>query len=741
MISLKTSFSWKWSSGSLQENGGQRPVGRERIKMAEHYVGLGLGRSEGMDKASGRALYAGDYREEGMLELALVRSPVSHGILEELDFSALPKDVLVFTAKDLAVNVVEDVIEDQPVLADRHVRFKGEPVAIVAADTRERAREAAALAKVVCRPLTVVRDVADAADPEFPALHEKGNLLVDFENEKGSVEQGFADSALILEQDFETPVQDHGYMEPEACFARIDGEGRLLAYTSTQNVFHDHRMIRRALGLAPDQVRVKAATVGGGFGGKDGNTAQIFAAAVAWLTKRPAKLVFDRRESLETSYKRHGVRMHVKMGFSRDGRILAFDGTGDLDTGAYAGLGPAVLGLFTEHFAGPYEIPNVHIKSRLWYTNKPAAHAMRGFGAPQGAFATETLISRAAEKLGLDPIEIRLENALETGKYGALGQKMEHCVDFKGALELIRTSDLWKSRETNRDPYVGYGIAGGHLSCGLGKNIPDTASVVVEETKPGYYRIRVGFVDIGQGSRTALKAMAADALETDLDHIEMIMSDTAETLDCGSAAGSRSTFIAGNALLAAVKEFRRKRAEEGGAAPLAATGHASFPESAKAFSTPGFPHAMYTFIAQAVKLRLDPVTGNVILLDVAAATEAGRIINPLSMAGQIQGGVAMSVGYALGENCVFEDGRLLNADFSTYLMPTSLDVPHIASYHVDAYEQAGPMGVKGAAEVSTVSIAPAIGGAIEQISGARLNSLPFDIDKILQAMEKKEEKQ
>lgn len=740
--------------------------------MAEHYVGLGLGRSEGMDKASGRAMYAGDYREEGMLELALVRSPVSHGILEELDFSELPKDVLVFTAKDLAVNVVEDVIEDQPVLADRHVRFKGEPVAIVAADTRARAREAAALAKVVCRPLTVVRDVADAADPEFPALHEKGNLLVDFENEKGSVEQGFADSALILEQDFETPVQDHGYMEPEACFARIDGEGRLLAYTSTQNVFHDHRMICRALGLSGDQVRVKAATVGGGFGGKDGNTAQIFAAAVAWLTKRPAKLVFDRRESLETSYKRHGVRMHVKMGFSRDGRILAFDGTGDLDTGAYAGLGPAVLGLFTEHFAGPYEIPNVHIKSRLWYTNKPAAHAMRGFGAPQGAFATETLISRAAGKLGLDPIEIRLENALETGKYGALGQKMEHCVDFKGALELIRTSDLWKSRETNRDPYVGYGIAGGHLSCGLGKNIPDTASVTVEEAEPGYYRIRVGFVDIGQGSRTALEAMAADALETDLNHIELIMSDTAETLDCGSTAGSRSTFIAGNALLAAVREFRRNRAEEGGAAgqaapeaaadreasetapawespgfgagqaPLAsATGHASFPESSKAFATAGFPHAMYTFIAQAVKLRLDPVTGNVILLDVAAATEAGRIINPLSMAGQIQGGVAMSVGYALGENCVFEDGRLLNADFSTYLMPTSLDVPHIASYHVDAYEQAGPMGVKGAAEVSTVSIAPAIGGAIEQISGARLNSLPFDIDKILQAMEKKEEKQ
>lgn len=709
------------------------------MEMAENYVGRSLGRSEGMDKATGRAMYAGDYREEGMLELALVRSPVSHGIVERLDFSALPEDVLVFTAGDLAANVVEDVIEDQPALADKRVRFKGEPVAIVAADTRQKARAAAALAGVVCRELPVVRDTADAANPQFPALHEQGNLLVDFENEKGSAAGGFEASDLILEQDFETPVQDHGYMEPEACFARIDGQGRLEAYTSTQNVFHDHRMICRALGLSGDQVRVKAATVGGGFGGKDGNTAQIFAAAVAWLTKRPARLVFDRRESLETSYKRHGVRMHVKMGFSRDGRILAFDGTGDLDTGAYAGLGPAVLGLFTEHFAGPYEIPNVHIKTRLWYTNKPVAHAMRGFGAPQGAFATETLINRAAVKLGLDPIEIRLKNALETGKYGALGQKMEHCVDFKGALELIRGSDLWKSREENLDPCVGYGIAGGHLSCGLGKNIPDTASVVVEEPQAGSFRIRVGFVDIGQGSRTALRAMAADALGTDPDHIELIMSDTDRTLDCGSTAGSRSTFIAGNALLAAIQEFKGRR--ERGEAAQAVTGQAAFPESSKSFATAGFPHAMYTFIAQAVKLRIDPVTGNVVLLDVAAATEAGRIINPLSMAGQIQGGVAMSIGFALGENCIFQDGQLRNADFSTYLMPTSADVPHIASYHVDAYEAAGPMGVKGAAEVSTVSIAPAIGGAIEQVSGAALNRLPFDIDKILQAMEKKEEKQ
>lgn len=714
--------------------------------MTQRYVGTGMGRREGMDKATGRAMYAGDFHEEGMLELALVRSKVCHGRIKKLDLSGLPEDVLTFTAKDLAENVVEDVIEDMPVLAETCVRFLGEPLAIVAAATREKARQAAASAKVDYELLPVVRDVVDAADPGYPALHEGGNLLVHFENEEGNVEKGFEESELILEEDFETPVQDHGYMEPEACFATIE-DGRLLVYTSTQNVFHDKRMICRALGLTPDQVHVKAAAVGGGFGGKDGHLCQIYASAVAWLTGRPARIVFDREESLAASFKRHAVKMHVKMGFGKDGRILAFDGRGDLDTGAYAGLGPAVLGLFTEHFAGPYEIPNVRLKSRLFYTNKPAAHAMRGFGAPQGAFATETLISRAADELGLDPIDIRMKNALEYGSIGALGQKMEHCVDFKGTLELIRQSDLWKSRETNTDPYVGYGIAGGHLSCGLGKNIGDTAEVRIKETEEGGYTICIGMVDIGQGSATALAAMAADALETDMEHIHLVMADTDETLDCGSTAGSRSTFIAGNALLDAVRKLKERKKARGSGQDREGsqgqedwvTGQAAFPESGKEFSTPGFPHAMYTFIAQAVKLRIDPVTGNIQLLDIAAATEAGRIINPLSMAGQIQGGVVMSVGYALGENCQFKEGRLLNNSFSTYLMPTAADVPHIASYHVEAREESGPMGVKGAAEVSTVSIAPAINAAVYQVSGAKLNSLPLDINKILLSMENKEE--
>ena len=700
------------------------------------YVGEKRGRLEGMDKATGRALYAGDYRMENMLELALVRSEISHGSVHTLDVSALPEDVLVFTGKDFAENVVADIFCDTPVLAYDRIRFRGEPIAIIAADTREKAKEAAKLVKVEYECLPIVRNTEDAKNPALPVLHGDSNLLADFFHEKGDVEKAFEESYLIVEDDFETPAQDHGYMEPDACFAYMEDD-RLMVYTSSQNVFADRLMICRALGLAPEQVRVRAAFVGGGFGGKDGHTCQIYPSLVSWLTKRPAKVVFDREEVLACTYKRHGIKTHVKMGFSKEGKILAFDGSAILDTGAYAGYGASVHGLFTEHFPGPYEIPNVRLKTETYYTNKPIAHAMRGFGAPQGAFATESIISRAVAQLGLDPIGMRLDNALVQGSVGALGQPMDHCVGLREALKLVQESDLWKERESNTDPYVGYGVAGGFLSCGLGQKIPDNAKVSVREREDGGFDIGCGLVDIGQGSTTALAAMAADLLETDIENIHMIMADTDKTEDCGCTAASRSVFIAGNALMAAVKQY--KKMKEAGLSSDIAMGEAAFPESSKDLGRIGFPHAMYTFVAQAVKLRVDPITGSVSLLDIAAATECGKVINPLGLAGQIQGGIGMSIGFCLGEDCTWKDGQLIHKNFATYLMPTALDVPNIASYHVDAYEASGPMGVKGAAEVSTVSIAPAINEAVRQASGAILTKLPLSPEEILKALEAREE--
>ena len=699
-----------------------------------NYVGKRLGRVDGWEKVTGAARYAGDYSMPGMLELAIFRSSEPHAMITNLDTSKVPDDVYVFTAADLSENIIDDIVDDQPVLASERVRFFGEPIAVVAATTRKTALQAARCITISYQKLPIIENPRKALSPDAERLFDQGNLLSDFHHTKGDPDNSFATCDLILEDDFHLPVQDHGYLEPDAAFAYLDGE-ILRMMTSSQNVFHDRRMIARALGLSLDKVQVQAATVGGGFGGKDGHMNQIFAALVTMKTGKPAKIVFDRTEVLIGTYKRHAAELHVKLGFMRDGSIKAFEGKAWLDTGAYAGLGPAVMGLFSEHFGGPYQIPNVKLDVYLAYTNKPPAHAMRGFGAPQGAFATETLISRAARELGLDPLEIRWKNALTEGSVGTLGQKMEHVVGLREALTAVENSALWQESKHNQDPIIGYGIAAGYLSCGLGKGIPDSAKVEITESGKDHYLVRIGLVDIGQGSKTALTAIAADALDCQIENVTLIMADTKETYDCGSTAGSRSIFIAGNAIIAAVKEFRRQK--EAKAAKPSAIGSAIFPESSFSLPNPGFPHAMYTFIAQAVKLRIDPVSGQIRLLDIFAATEAGRVINPLSMDGQIQGGIVMSLGYALVEDMKYKAGNPQHQSLTNYIMPTAMDVPQIRNISVDSFEKSGPMGAKGAAEVATVVIAPAVNAAVESISGATLNALPLDNESILSDLKNK----
>lgn len=692
-------------------------------------IGGKIGRIDGPDKVSGKAKYAGDYSLPGMLHLAIVRSTEPHALITGLDFSELPSDVLYFSAKDLGNNIIEDVIEDQPVLALEKVRFYGEPIAIIAADSHQKAVSFSQKVKVSYQKLPVVENPKQALDPNAPKLFETGNLLSEFHNEKGNVRGSFENCDLILEEDFQLPVQDHAYMEPDAAFAWMDGD-ILSIYTSTQNVFHDQRMIARALGIPPQKVHVKAATVGGGFGGKDGHTVQIFAALVAYRTGRPAKIVISRQEVFIGTYKRHAVDLHLKMGFQKDGIIQSLASAAYLDTGAYAGLGPAVMGLFSEHLGGPYVIPNVKIDSYLVYTNKAPAHAMRGFGAPQGAFATESLINRAADILHIDPVEIRIKNSLTQGALGTLGQEMEHIVGIREALEALRNSDLWKEKDHNQDPSVGFGIAAGYLSCGLGKGVPDTAKVELDRELNGDFIIRVGLVDIGQGSATALAAIAGEALKVPLEKIHIVTADTAETFDCGSTAGSRSIFIAGNAILAAVKDYFSHPETGSG------LGEAGFPESKTDLNVIGFPHAMYTFIAQAVKLKIDPISGQPQLIDIFAATEAGKVINQLSMDGQIQGGIAMSIGYALGENMNYRNGIPDNQRFTVYILPTAEDIPPIQNISVELYETTGPYGAKGAAEVATVVIAPAITSAIESIRDIKINHLPIDFEQIINAKEK-----
>ncbi|MDO4977642.1 MAG: xanthine dehydrogenase family protein molybdopterin-binding subunit [Eubacteriales bacterium] len=696
------------------------------------YIGKSKGRLEGLEKARGRARYAADYSAKNMLYVKLLRSPHAHAKILNIDLSMVPDDVHVFTAKDLVINNVQDILEDQPLLAEEKVRFLGEPIAILAADSLKKAEESLQKIQVTYELLPVVTDCAMAMKEGCVRVHDHTiNDVMNFTHEKGSISKGFAEADLILSDSFHMPIQDHGYMEPEACFATMDENNHLLLYVSTQNVFHDQRMVCDITGRDPSTVHVMAATIGGGFGGKDGNTAQLYPALVTHKTGLPSKLVFTREESLQCSYKRHSADLTVRMGLKNDGTIVAFEGIGFLDTGAYGGLGPAVLSALMEHFAGPYSIEHVRVEGHLCYTNKPVAHAMRGFGAPQACFGTEILLSRAARKLGMDQIAIRKKNALIKGLTAGLGNEMLHDIDYIGALELIEESDFWKNQKDNTDPYIAYGIAGGHQSSGMGKNIPDDAAVRIEK-RGDHYKVYCGLVDLGQGNTTSLHAVAAEALHASEEDVELIMADTALTLDCGSVAGSRSTFIAGNAILDAVSALKKELADPTkDHDSITVTGHASFPQGRETFSIAGFPHALFSFVVQAVKLRIDPLTGQIRLLDIIASTETGKVINPLGMEGQVQGGIGMSVGYSLSETCEFDQGRLKNDSFSTYLMPTAMDVPPIKSLYVDAFEEVGPMGAKGCAEVSTVPMPAAIASAIEGVTGCQIHSMPFDPETIL----------
>ncbi|GAA0182467.1 xanthine dehydrogenase family protein molybdopterin-binding subunit [Clostridium sediminicola] len=694
-------------------------------------IGKSIPRVDGWEKVTGKTKYPSDFCMPNMLYLKMVRATEAHALIKDIDISAADniEDVYVFTAKDVTENSYGNIIKDQPVFCDKKVRFYGEPVAMVAAPTKALAVAAAEKIKIQYESLPIVEDPEDALDSKTPNLHPNGNLAGDLHFENRDIDKGFRESKLVLEEVFKVPMIDHMYMETEAGISYMDEEENLTVLVGTQNAFHDRREISHTLGIPLEKVRVKGLITGGGFGGKDGNTVQIYLALATLKTGRPAKLIFSREESLATSYKRHPAKVYIKMGFSEDGKIKAFKGKVYFDTGAYTALGPAVLGLGTEHFAGPYEIENIKLDGYLSFTNKPPASAMRGFGAPQVLFATETLINRAAKILGIDSIDIRIKNALETGKEGPFGQIMKHSVGIKEALEKIKESHLWKQRAENKDENIVYGIAAGFLSCGMGAGIYDGAKVKIEK-KGERYLVSIGTVEIGQGSITTYVQLSAEALGVPTDMIDVVYADTKKTFDCGSVAASRTTYIIGKAIIEAAKNLNENQEDY-------AVGEAVFPESSKRDIGIGLPHVMYTFLANAVKMQVNPLTGEIKLLDIVAATEAGKIINPSGLAGQIQGGIGQGVGYALMENMQFRNGQLLQKNLSTYLIPTTMDVCPIESLTVDAYEESGPYGAKGAAEVGTVAIAPAITGGLVDKWDLCINELPISRESIVKQLREK----
>lgn len=747
-------------------------------------VGSSHVRPDALQKVTGRALYTDDLQFTGMLHARVKRAGIPHGLLVRLDVEKarqLPGVAAVLTAADIPGERNHGlVIPDWPTMIGigERVRTVGDAVAIVAAETREIATQALELIEAEYQPLPVISDPVQAWQPGVPELHPGGNLLKHIKVRKGNVEQGFAEAEVILEQTYHTAITEHAFIEPECSLARLTPEGRMEVYVGSQIPYSDRNQVARALGWPEEQVRIIGMTIGGGFGGKEDIAGQIHAALLAQKTGRPVKLLFDRHESLLVHPKRHATQIRVKVGARRDGRLTAVETEMYGDTGAYASLGEKVMTRATTHSAGPYEVPHVKADCYAMYTNNPPAGAFRGFGVTQSCFAIESVMDELAGVLELDPFEIRRINALRLGSVTNTGQVLRESV---GLLECLEKVGEEMQRQSGEDPFISrpvegaphlrraWGIAAGYKNTGLGGGAPDKAAAEVELCADGMLEVRSSSAELGQGLNTVLQLLVAQEFGLPPGQVRVLLSDTDLTPDGGPTTASRQTYVTGNAALGAAKALRlaiattlaekydqppeRVRFVEGLAQ---VNGHSlALREVVQVFKSEGreprahyeywapatLPlgqggdmHFAFSFAVQAAEVEVDTRTGEVRVLQVIAANDVGRAINPLGLQGQVEGGVLMGLGNALTENFIVEEGRVVTDRLARYRMPSIVHSPRIVSIVVEHQTESGPFGAKGVGEISSIPTTPAITNAIYHAVGVRVTRLPVDQEEILRQL-------
>ncbi len=748
---------------------------------AGRLVGRPQIRPDAIDKVTGRAIYTDDLHFEGMLFARVRRAGVPHGILRRLDVEkarAMPGVRAVLTAEDLPGAKRHGIlVDDWPILVGigERVRYVGDALAIVAADTEEIAAQAVAAIEADIEPLPVLSDPVQALQPEAPQLHPTGNLLKHIKVRKGDVAQGFAEADVVLEHTFFTPHYDHAFLEPESSVAVPTEDGRMAVYVGSQIPYDDRRQVAAALGWPESRVHIVGQTMGGGFGGKEDIAGQIHAALLAQATGKPVKLTFDRQESLMVHPKRHATQIRVRVGATRDGRLTAIQTELYGDTGAYASLGEKVMTRATTHSAGPYEVPHVKSDCYAVYTNNPPAGAFRGFGVTQSAFAIESMMDMLAERLGLDPVDLRRKNALRVGSVTSTGQVLRESV---GLLECIDRVEAEVKRLSGEEaPFTPHRVPGAapkvrtwgfaiaFKNTGLGGGAPDEATAEVALLPEGKFEVRISSAELGQGLVSVLQIVAAEELGVGLEEMQVLVMDTDRTPDGGPTTASRQTFVSGNAARMAARvlanALRSALAERYDCPPdqirltpqgMALCGrHLTWPQVAaemhalgreprirytyrapetRPLGEGGDMHFAYAFAAQAAEVEVDTRTGEVNVLRVVTATDVGAMINPLSLKGQIEGGVIMGLGTALTEHFIVEEGQVVTDRLARYRIPSMSQTPEIIPIIVEHPVKAGPFGAKGVGEIVSVPTAPAITNAIYRATGVRIDHLPIDQEAI-----------
>lgn len=736
--------------------------------MTTKVVGQSVPRLDARDKVTGQAHYPGDFSMPGMLHGKVVWSAYPHAIVRCIDTSkaeGVPGVVRVLTYRDVPVNEYGINIPDQPVLVaeGEKVRWEGDRLAIVVAETERIADRARRLVEVEYEPLPVISDPRQAMQSDAPLVHgERGrsNILRHIKIRKGDVEAGFAKADVIVEGEYSTPFVEHVYLQPEAGLGYIDEQGRVTVVCAAQWAHDDLHQIAHILGLPISRVREIVPAIGGAFGGREDMFIQHLLALCAYVLRRPVRMIFSREESVSRTGKRHPFHFKCRHGATRDGYLTAVEVEAISDAGAYASTSIPVLSTAVGFLAGPYVVPNARLDGYTVYTNNAVSMAMRGFGSTQAPVAYEQQMDRLAEALGIDPVELRLKNLLEVGSIAVTGNQMPPGVGVKETLRQVARSAGWQevdgrwvkpalgqaSAPTRR---LGIGVACAYKNVGYSFGFDDQTTARVElrlDPSGAIERAAVNLAasDVGQGVTTTLAQIAAEALDVPLDRIEMGPVDTASAPDAGSASASRHVYISGNAVMRACLQAKEKweavlRAETGETqieAEYTYHGREFRPTTPYDPETGQCePHISYGYSTQIALVEVDLATGQVDVLKVWAAHDMGRAVNPQIVRGQVAGGVHMGLGYALMEEFVQQDGWMRTHKLSDYTIPTVLDMPpEVVSILVEVADPTGPYGAKGVGEMTTLPTAPAILNAIHDATGVRIASLPATAEKVLAAI-------
>jgi CO/xanthine dehydrogenase Mo-binding subunit/aerobic-type carbon monoxide dehydrogenase small subunit (CoxS/CutS family) len=754
---------WLWSEGNVGGSQGAAPAGSAR--------------TDGLDKATGRAVYAGDIAVEGMLHARALRSPHAHAEIVRIDATKarmVPGVEAILTAADVpGRNAYGRMVKDQPVLVESEVRQIGDPIALVVATSPEAAAMARDLIKVEYRLLPAVFSPTDALAEGAPSVHPTGNLLAENWLRSGDIEAGFAKAEVISEATYSTPWNEHAYLEPEAAVAYLDGD-IMVVRTPTQNASYHRAEVAAALGYPADRVRIIPTIVGGGFGGKHDISCQCLVAVAAHQTGRPVKIVYSRAESFASTTKRHPYEIHIRSGSTRAGELTALQVDMLADTGAYASSGPGRMIKAFSSASGPYRWASVELHGRVAYSNNTTAGSMRGPATTQVAFALESHMDLIAEQLAIDPLELRLRNRLREGDTLLSGQVLAWDPAYAATIEAVAPfyrEALERSSRSRAVPgtlrrgvgvaSIWYGIGGGGYGASTSygtARVPGRAALDLR--RDGTVVLRTGAMDLGQGSDTALAMIAAEELGVPFSTISIETGDTSTTPNAGATAGSRVTYFVGNAVRDAALdlkeavlgtasrmleqpfgalELREGRVSVRGStdpglplseisaarddARLVCTFEGVFDSDLTAFDAASGlaePYPAYVTATQVAEVEVETKTGDVRVLRVIAAHDVGKPVFVPGIVGQIEGGIAMGVGFALTEE--FLPGE--TAGFKQYRIPRARDVPEVISLLVSETDEAASLQAKGMAECSSMVAAPAIVNAIAHATGERVVKLP-----------------